>query len=107
MNLVSNDTIVRNYLGRDVVYIAGNDDICNGDIDTTCNDSSLDTSCEGLALGWCRYARALAFYQYLELYAGRPVHLFNDECTVGHDGCGMYACKAAQNVMFGDWSGSE
>ena len=97
--------LISNYLGRDVVYVLGSDDVCNTDFDSSCEDNSLDTSCEGLLLGWCRFARGIAFYQYLQGFAtaGKVVHALTTDCPIAHDGCGMWTCSHAQALMWGDW----
>lgn len=88
------ETIKRQFLTRDVVFLLGGKDI-------NVNDSSLDKSCEGNLQGRFRLERGQFFYEYLQLFADKKkIHKIEVVPNVAHDGDRMVNSKAALWYLF-------
>lgn len=91
---INKETIKRQFLTREVVYLLGEKDV-------NMNDSSLDKSCEGNLQGRFRLERGQFFYTYLQLLADKKkIHKMEVVPNVAHDGDKMVNSKAALWYLF-------
>jgi hypothetical protein len=89
------ETIKKQFLSRDVVFILGGNDV-------NMNDSSLDKSCGGNLQGRFRLERGQFFYEYLQLFSpNKKVHQIAVVPNVAHDGDKMINSAAAFSYLFG------
>jgi pimeloyl-ACP methyl ester carboxylesterase len=89
------DTLLKDYLRRDVVYLLGT-------ADTDPQGDGLDRSCAAEAQGPTRFARGLAFVARLEeLFPGTPQQL-RQVPGVGHHSAAMFTSAPGLRALFGD-----
>ena len=100
------------YGGRHVTYLSGANDTCNLDLNDAlgcradisgCNEDteSAEYTCEFYAQGYCHYGRAMAYYQYIDLYyAGEHNHSMLVVPRVGHDNCMMFQSPRVRGKLF-------
>lgn len=113
--------LVRQYAGRDVVYLIGEADTCNRlTWPQGCWDSNLDRGCAGQIQGPHRAGRARLFLQHLREQAAAvskagashgagdgagPVevrHRLSLVSGVGHDNARMFNSREGQTALFGE-----
>jgi hypothetical protein len=88
------ETIKKQFLSRDVVFILGGNDV-------NINDSSLDKSCGGNLQGRFRLERGQFFYEYIQLFSpNKKVHQIAVVPNVAHDGDKMVNSAAAASYLF-------
>jgi pimeloyl-ACP methyl ester carboxylesterase len=100
--LRSAKTVRDEYKNKDISYILGTNDTCNTELGSCgCNDNSLDTGCDALMQGYCRFQRGVIFYQYLQYYYNTTgVHNLSFVQGLAHDGCGMINSAESILAMF-------
>lgn len=85
--------IVNNFLNRKLYYFVGQ-------LDNDPKHVDLDNSPAGQLQGTDRLARARNYFTHLSTYFPTNNHEKIEIPGVGHDGPGMYASTAAQNILF-------
>jgi hypothetical protein len=94
------EALIERYVSSEVVYLLGTADTCNEDLDSSCNDSTLDKSCPAMIQGDHRLQRGDRFYAFMnEYFAGHP-HEQRHIDGVGHSGNGVYDSDEAKEVIF-------
>ena len=69
-----------------------------------CDDHSLDTDCQALWQGLCRYQRGWAYFRHLEQYYKLYDGLLRMPVTVpevGHSACEMFSAAQTVHALFG------
>ena len=88
------ETIKKQFLSRELVFILGEKDV-------NMNDSSLDKTCGGNLQGRFRLERGQFFYEYLQLFSDKKkIHQIDTVPNVAHDGDRMINSKAALWYLF-------
>jgi Alpha/beta hydrolase family/Transcriptional regulator, AbiEi antitoxin len=83
------------YASRDVTYLLGT-------LDTNPSYTVLDRSCAALAQGPHRYARGLAYFDYMRRRHGNALaHRCIDVPGVGHDSNGIFTSEVGLAALFG------
>jgi hypothetical protein len=97
-------TVRDEYKLKNIWYLLGTNDTCNTELGSCgCEDNSLDTGCEALMQGFCRFQRGVIFYQYLQNYYNTTgVHNMSFVEGLAHDGCGMLNSDKSIDAMFPD-----
>jgi hypothetical protein len=95
---------------RNVTYLSGSSDVCNGvyqhqnecEASCTIDDGGLDQQCGALAQGWCRMERTHAYFQHVRrFYKDGSLHRLVEVPDVGHNGCAMIQSQEAREALFG------
>lgn len=95
----SDAELIQDYLARDVRYLLGLEDTCNSDLDS-CNDSTLDKSCEAMLQGTFRLERGRRFFSHLERYYPTHQHTKIEVPDVGHSNGAMWDSPLGRTVLF-------
>jgi hypothetical protein len=89
MNKNKLNTMIENFLSRDVVYLLGEDDI--GDV---------EQSCEAQVQGPNRFLRGVNFKSHLDKFYPQNSHSLVSVPNVGHTQYGMYTSELGSEVLF-------
>jgi hypothetical protein len=82
------------YLKRHVTYLVGSDD--------TSRTNDLDVSCAGDAQGYTRFARGVAYANYIEQHYPANHHAGGVVAGIGHSSTGMSNSAVAKAALFPD-----
>jgi pimeloyl-ACP methyl ester carboxylesterase len=88
------------YFSRVVVYLLGDADTCNSDLDSTCNDSGLAKSCRAMLQGDHRLERGQFYWLHINKYFGGHPHQLKVIPGVGHSGYQMFNSTGGRAVLF-------
>lgn len=96
--------LINNFLQRQIHYMAGGDDVCNGDLGCGCEDSQLDRSCQAGLQGHCRLERAFAHFQSVQIIGRNKAiqvpHSFTLIPHVGHHARQLFNTKECQIILY-------
>lgn len=95
--------LVKRYAALDVVYLLGQNDTCNEQLEPGCHSHGLETTCMDNLEGWMRLYRGLHFYTYLQIFYAlqRQVHMYALVPNVGHDNTLMFQSPQGLSAIFG------
>jgi len=101
MSRVGKSKLIQQFALRNVTYLLGANDTCNAVFNCGCRDSTIETGCEPLLQGLCRYQRGWIFYHYLQYFyqkvaSSEFVHKAISIPGMGHSGCGMLTSQDAK-----------
>merc|ERR1712228_588524 len=97
---LSLDVVQRRFIAQNVTYLYGTSDVCNSDLNSTCYDTDLDKSCEGLLQGQFRLERGVNFLRSLMVIFGKPIHRNSYVPFVGHDDEDMFQHPNGRRAIF-------
>jgi hypothetical protein len=94
MDRLEASELTSRYLRRHVTYLVGSDD--------TSRTNDLDVSCAGDAQGYTRFARGVAYSNYIEQHYPANHHAGDVVIGVGHSSGGMSSSAVGKDAVFPD-----
>ncbi len=97
MKLAGVNSIINQYLNREVIYLLGEEDRCS-------NAQDLATSCQALHQGTQRLERGIIYFNYLQHYFGSTIlenHVQIIVPGVGHDCRKLFNSEIGKYCLFG------
>ena len=94
------DQVKARYKIRNVTYLHGTNDVCNHELNATCQDGGLDTSCQADLQGVFRLERGINFLRSLMEIYGTYIHRIDFVPFVGHDHVDMFQHPNGRRAIF-------
>eukprot|EP01084_Bolivina_argentea_P287473 493296_1 len=88
------------YIARNITYLHGTNDVCNGHLNSSCEDGGLDTTCPAMIQGTYRLERGINFLRSLQEIFGKFIHRIDFVPFVGHDHWDMFQHANGRRAIF-------
>lgn len=98
---MSLQSAVATYARKNVIYLQGQNDTCNRDLEPGCQSHGLETTCMDMLEGRFRLERGLQYFQFLENFYQQQVQNLSIVPNVSHDHSLLFQSSEGLEAIFG------